>query len=114
MGPLRPLPPHPGQMHRLPPRQLLQMPPRPQRHPLHPRPNRPLRRLRNPRRYLLHPPPRRHPPPTRHPPHPPPPKFQILPIQRSLAFADVSTSISAPLLDQLHFSTFGTQLWIIG
>src|SRR5258708_22939982 len=74
-------------MHRLPPRQLLQMPPRPQRHPLHPRRNRPLRRLRHPRRHLLHPPPRRHPLPTRHPPLPPPPKLQILPIQRSLALA---------------------------
>src|ERR1017187_2054454 len=79
---------------------LLQMPPRPQRPPLHPRPNRLLRRLCNPRRRLLHPPPSRHPLPTRHPPLPPPPKFQILPIQRSLAFAD-ETTLNQPMWVEL-------------
>src|SRR5208282_3368545 len=90
--PPRPLPPRPGQMH--PPasrEKFLPLLPRPQRLPLHPYPNRPLRRLRHPRRRLVHPPPRRHSLPTRHPPHPPPPKFQILQIQRGLAFADDRT-----------------------
>src|SRR5437868_14970635 len=64
----RTLPPRPGQVHPLPPRPLLQIPPRLQRPCPSPRPGRLHPRLHHPHRHLVHPPHPRHQRTTRHHP----------------------------------------------